>query len=91
MKHVKKFNESATNIDVYVVLHWFWEGDSYLVNKYMDCFINELDANSFANKEANNKNYKEPLKIYKNGEDIPDEEDGHYDSPSFIEVIKKSF
>lgn len=91
MNHIKKFNESISenNITVYVVLYWFWEGDSYLINTYEDCFLNKEEALKYAEKESLKGNTK--LKIYKDGEDIPEESDGHYGSDGFIEIIEKQF
>jgi hypothetical protein len=70
---------------VYIILNWFWEGDSYLVNSYEDCFSELKSALEHAeNLAAERKN-----KIYGVGHEIPKEQDGGYGSPSFYQIIEK--
>jgi hypothetical protein len=88
MKYVKKFNESTEAIKIYIVLYCFWEGDGYLINKYEDCFLTEDDAISLANTL---KYSGKPVKIYLPGEEIPDEGDGGYGTPAFVQIVKKEF
>lgn len=71
---------------VYILLNWFWEGDSYLVNSYVDCFAELKDALEHAEKLAKEKNNR----IYGVGHEIPKEKDGHYRSPSFYQIIEKN-
>ena len=118
MKNIKKINEflsypsgddtSNNKTTVYVVLFWYWEGDSNLVNTYEDCFLSKEDALTNANKILNqiNKNYarlkkdkffgdryepKVSPKIYMFDEPIPDEGDGAWGVPGFVQIIKKEF
>ena len=73
---------------IFIVLYWFWEGDSYLVNSYMDCFLTEYDAVSFA---MTLKYGDKVVKIYLPNEDIPNEDDGRYGTPAFAQIVKKVF
>ena len=68
---------------VFIVIKWFWDGDSYLVNSYLDCFLDQGEAQEFAQSKG--------LKIYQHGETLPDENDGDYGSPDFIQIIEKTF
>lgn len=75
-----------SEIKVFVVLYWFWEGDGSLVNKYEDCFLTKDDAMSFANTlEYDDKT----LKVYLPNDVIPDENEGGYGTRPFIQIIEK--
>jgi hypothetical protein len=106
MKRLYEWEEFEDNgkITVYVVLNWFYEGDSYLVNSYEDCFLTIEEAVNYANKKASKlalgeapihprtkSNKKiEHKNIYMPGEELPDEEGG-WGSPSYIQILKKEF
>lgn len=85
---VQKIGNTHGNIKVFIVLYCFWEGDGYLVNEYTDCFLTKEDAISFANSlKYSGKN----VDVYLPGEEIPDEGDGGYGTPSFAKIIEKVF
>ena len=66
---------------IYIVLRWFWEGDGYLINSYKDCF-KSLDESLKSCKELG-------LKTYLPSEEIPKEDEGYYNSSSFLQIIEK--
>ena len=68
---------------VYVLLRWFWEGDGYLVNSYLDCYKSLNDAKSEPTIEFESK-------IYLPEEPIPEEEEGSYYSDPFYQIIEKT-
>lgn len=76
------------NQKIFIVLHWFWEGDGYLLNKYVDCFLTEQEAITSAKTL---KCRGEDIKIYLPGEIIPDEDDGFYGTPPFAQIVEKVF
>lgn len=82
---VKYFYFSMVVPKIHIILLWFWERDSYLVNKYLDCYLKKDDAIEFA--ESAKKKYK-ASKVYLPGEEIPKEEDGEYGSKPFIQVVE---
>lgn len=86
MIHIKKYNESNTNIEVFILLHWFWEGDDNLINEYKDCFLSLEEAKESA---TNIKFNKSTVKLYLFDEKTPS--DGHYGQPGFAQIISKKF
>jgi len=82
---IKYFYFSMAVPKIHIILLWFWEGDSYLVNKYLDCYSKKDDAIEFA--KSAKKKYK-ASKVYMPGEEIPKEEDGEYGSKPFIQVVE---
>lgn len=70
---------------VYILLNWFWEGDGYLVNSYVDCFGELKDIIAHAENLAAERNNR----IYGIGQEIPKEVDGRYGSLSFYQIIEK--
>jgi hypothetical protein len=77
-----------TTIKIFIVLYWFWEGDGYLVNEYKDCFLTYNDAVQFANTF---KRDGKTIRIYTPDEEMPNENEGGYGTPSFIQVVEKVF
>lgn len=88
---------------VYVVLEWYWDGDGYLVNTYVDCFLTEHEALECAHEKAVPRpiykwsiKEKKPSKtmmtpkIYMPNENIPDE-DHQAECNMFLQIIKKEF
>lgn len=75
--------------EVYILLFWFWEGDGYLVNSYLDCFLTLEEALKIADQYgiAHNQKYK----IYLTGEKLPDEDSGGYHSVGFLQIINRIF
>lgn len=71
---------------VYVVLYWYWDGDGYLSNQYLDCFLNEEESKKFAKNMMDEYHTR---KIYLPGEPIPNNDGG--DGPGFIQIISKKF
>lgn len=83
---MKKDNKKSETITIYILLYWFWEGDSRLVNSYEDSFLSEKDAyDCFLLKKINDE------KLYKVGESIPEEDSGDWGDDSFYQIIKKDF
>jgi hypothetical protein len=75
---------------VYIVLNWFWEGDSYLVNSYEDCFSELNLALEHARNLAMTAPGIEDKKIYGIGDEIPKEAYGGYGAPNFYQIIEKT-
>lgn len=82
-----------SNTQIFIVLYWSWDGDGYLVNKYIDCFSNEQEAVKFCETFAYNQSMiiRKSIKIYLPGDRIPDEDNGDYGTPSFVQIVKKVF
>lgn len=72
---------------VYIILFWFWEGDSYLVNSFVDCKKTMKESLILCSEEAKGKSFVP--KLFVPGEDIPKEDDGHYGTPGFFQIIEK--
>ena len=75
---------------LYVLLLYFWEGDGYLINEFKGIFDSiESVPEEIKNHKAVFKNRQgdilEPKYkgFYLPGEVLPEEDDGHYGSPSF--------
>jgi len=93
MKYLQKFNENSQSMKIYIVLYCFWEGDGNLIYEYRDCFLTMENAVSFAEKL---KWGESPIKIYTPNdfgllENPPEEEDGHYGTTAFAQIIEKIF
>lgn len=78
---------------LYVLLLYFWEGDSYLVNDFRGIFdsIESVPENirnhSIEFKDRKGKPYEPKYKgFYSPGEKLPKENDGHYGSPGFFSL-----
>lgn len=72
-------------MDVYVVLHWFWEGDSYLVNSFVDIAGTLGEARAIYSEHQTGL-----LLLYLPEEEIPSSSDGQYGSPGFYQILKKT-
>lgn len=76
---------------LYVLLCYFWEGDSYLVSDFKGVFDSiESVPEEVTNHKVEYKdrmNNKVELKykgFYLPGEELPEESDGHYGCPVFF-------
>lgn len=69
---------------VYVLLLWNWDGDSYLVDSFIDVKKSIKELMTALLSENGNL-----LKCYLPGDVIPNEDDGHYGSEGFYQIIEK--
>lgn len=77
-----------TEVNIYIVLYWFWEGDSNLVGSYANCFAAHDEAKKHAHAMLKERDV---LKIV----DCDNtwnwwDEDGQYESPGIVQIIKKT-
>lgn len=77
---------------VFVILHWFWEGDSYLVNSYVGIgsTIEQAESIIDSQKETLDEGLQNRIKTYYPGENIPKEDDGNYYADSFYQIIREN-
>jgi len=71
--------------NIYVVLFWFWDSDSYLVGSYRKCFKSMSKAKEYITKEF----HRQELLVYLPGDILPKEKEGHYGVNSFFEIRKE--
>jgi len=70
---------------IYVILYWFWEGDSHLVNSFVDIATNIDDADKIIAIDG------QPMsQTYYVLESIPAEYHGNFGDPGFYQVIVKT-
>ena len=70
---------------VYIILFCFWDGDSWLRNEFVDIAKNWPEVCKIVELFNDDK-----LRVYAPNEEPPEQEDGHYGSPSFYQIINRN-
>jgi len=70
-------------MNIYIILYWFWEGDSHLVNSFCDVVDTEEEAITII------KQKDKCAKIFLSVENIPNEEDGSFGDDGFYQILRR--
>jgi len=70
-------------VKVYVLLYWYWDGDSNLTDTYKGVFATQSEAER---KVIYENDGRVTISVYYPGDKLPEESDGHYRSAPFWEI-----